>query len=194
MEKLNRQEQKARTRQGLVNKATELFARQGIASTSTAQVARSLRVSHGALFVHFPTREELLLAVVDQFGARLGKELGRRIESHLTLEEMLEVHLSVLADFEDFYARLIAESESLPPEVRSQVYAMNASLSYRFHGAAEARMKKGELKKLDQVSFFRTWMALLHYHLLNRDLFSDELPILKHKGGEILRLFLTLIQ
>lgn len=194
MEKLNRQEQKEKTRRGLVSKATHLFARNGIAPTSTALVAKALKVSHGTVFLHFPTREDLILAVVDQFGERLGKELGSRMQPELSLEEMLRVHLSVLGDFEDFYVRLISESQSLPVAVRSQVYAMNASLSYRFFAAAEARIKKGELKKLDQVSLFRTWMSLLHYHLMNRDLFSDEFPILKHKSEEILRLFFTLIK
>lgn len=194
MEKLNRQEQKEKTRQGLVNKATHLFARDGIAPTSTAQVAKALKVSHGTVFLHFPTREDLILAVVDQFGARLGKELGSRVSPELSLEEMLKVHLQVLGDFEDFYVRLISESQSLPKAVRSQVYAMNASLSYRFFATAEERMKKNELKKLDQISLFRAWMSLLHYHLMNRDLFSEELPILKHKGEEILRLFFTLIK
>lgn len=193
MEKITRKEQKQRTRQGLVEEATRLFARRGISVTTTADVAKALDVSHGTLFVHFPTREDLILAVIEQFGERLSAELGRRLVSELSLQRMLKVHLSVLSDYEDFYLRLISESQSLPPAVRSLVYAMNSSLSYRFHRAAEELMQNKEVKKMKQVPFFTTWMALLHYYILNRDLFAEQTPILKHKGEEILKLFFSLI-
>jgi AcrR family transcriptional regulator len=194
MEKITRKEQKERTRQGLIEGATALFSKKGISNTTTADIAKYLDVSHGTVFVHFETREDLILAVVDQFGERLSKELGSRLESDLSLKEMLKVHVSVLADFEDFYMRLISESQALPAEVRSIVFAMNASLSYRFYRAAQALMKEGSVKKMDQVSFFSTWMSLLQYQILNRDLFSEKTPILKHKGDEIIRHFFLLMR
>lgn len=194
MERITRKEQKERTRQNLVAEATLLFARNGIAATTTADVARSLGLSHGTVFVHFPTREDLIQAVVDHFGERLSRELGDRLNPDLSLRPLLQAHLAVLSEFEDFYLRLIAESHSLPPGIRGQVYAMNASLSYRFHRAAQPLMKEGSVKKMDQASFFNSWMALLHYHVLNRDLFADRTPILGDRGDEILRLFFTLIR
>ena len=131
MEKISRKEQKERTRAGLVAEAEELFAAHGISSTTTADIAKSLKVSHGTLFVHFPTREDLIKAVVEDFGERLSSALGKRCADDLVLKDLLKSHLVVLAEFEDFYMRLISESQSLPPHIRSIVYSMNASLSYR---------------------------------------------------------------
>lgn len=194
MEKITRREQKEKTRAGLVGQAESLFASKGISSTTTADIAKSLRVSHGTLFVHFPTRDDLIKAVVDEFGDRLSIALGQRFTRDLRLKAQLKAHISVLADFEDFYMRLISESQSLPSHIRSILYSMNASLSYRFYRAAREEMDKGLIKKMTQVQFFNTWMGLVHYNILNRDLFSEKTPILDEVGDELLRHFFHLIR
>lgn len=194
MEKISRKEQKERTRAGLVAEAEELFAAHGISSTTTADIAKSLKVSHGTLFVHFPTREDLIKAVVEDFGERLSSALGKRCADDLVLKDLLKSHLVVLAEFEDFYMRLISESQSLPPHIRSIVYSMNASLSYRFYRAAKNEMDRGLIKKMTQVQFFNTWMGLVHYNIMNRDLFSEKTPILHEVGNELLKHFLNLIK
>ncbi len=194
MQPITRKEQKEKTRLGLVNQAEILFASRGISLTTTADIAKSLKVSHGTLFVHFPTREDLIKAVVDDFGERLSTALGHKCSTDLKLKELLKAHVMVLANFEDFYLRLISESQALPPHIRSTVYAMNASLSYRFYRAAKVEMDKGQLKKMTQIQFFNTWMGLVHYQIMNRDLFSEKTPILNEVGDELLRNFLYLIK
>lgn len=194
MLKRTRKEQKEQTRTGLVDRAEALFAKNGIGTTTTADVAKALRVSHGTVFIHFATRDQLVLSVVERFGERLAAELESKLSEGLSLTQLLRAHLSVLAEFEDFYLRLISESASLPAPIRSIVYAMNASLSYRFFAAAKEGMASGKLKKLDQATFFNTWMALLHYNIMNRDLFADKTPILSEAGEDILRQFLTLVK
>ena len=194
MEKVTRKEQKEKTRTGLVREAELLFALNGISNTTTADIAKSLKVSHGTLFVHFPTRDDLIKAVVGDFGDRLSDALGKKLSDEHKLKDLLKAHLSVLSDFEDFYMRLISESQALPPHIRSIVYSMNASLSYRFYRASKIEMDKGVIKKMTQVQFFNTWMGLVHYNILNRDLFSEKTPILNEVGDELLRHFLNLIK
>jgi AcrR family transcriptional regulator len=194
MEKITRKEQKENTRAGLVSQAENLFAAQGIWNTTTADIAKSLKVSHGTLFVHFPTRDDLIKSVVDEFGERLSLALGQKLSSDLKLQALLKAHLSVLADFEDFYMRLISESQSLPAHIRSIFYSMNASLSYRFYHAAKVEMEAGRIKKMTQIHFFNTWMGLVHYNIMNRDLFSEKTPILNEVGDELLQHFLNLIK
>lgn len=194
MEKITRKEQKENTRSGLVNRAENLFAIKGISNTTTADIAKSLKVSHGTLFVHFPTRDDLIKAVVDEFGERLSMALGKKISNELKLKDLLKAHVDVLAEFEDFYMRLISESQSLPAHIRSIVYSMNSSLSYRFYRAAKIEMDKGTIKKMNQISFFNTWMGLVHYNILNRDLFSEKTPIMNEVGEELIRHFIYLIK
>ncbi|HWU43907.1 MAG TPA: TetR/AcrR family transcriptional regulator [Bdellovibrio sp.] len=194
MEKTTRQEQKEKTRAGLISQAEILFAKYGISQTTTAEVAKALRVSHGTVFIHFSTRDDLVLAVVEKFGERLSAELGKRFSDELSLREMLQAHVAVLSEFEDFYLRLISESQNLSPQIRGILYAMNSSLSYRFYRASKNSMKEGRIKKIEQAPFFNIWLSLLHYHIQNRDLFSEKTPLLKEMGNDLIRQFLNLIK
>lgn len=194
MQKPTRKDQREQTRTGLVDRAEALFAQKGIAQTTTADVAKALKVSHGTVFLHFATRDMLVLEVVERFGERLSKELNARLSEDLSLAKLLRVHIETLATFEDFYLRLISESQSLPAKTRSIVYAINASLSYRFFRAAKGGMTAGKIKKLDQATFFNTWMALVHYHVMNRDLFADSTPLLTERGDDLIHQFQQLIK
>ena len=147
MSKVNRKTQKENTRLGLIEIAENLFSENGIGVTTTADIAKAAGVSHGTVFIHFPTRDDLLLTVVDKFGESLSYELSLRCDPKMNLKEQLQAHVYVLAEFENFYLRLISESQSLPPQIRSQLYAVNSALSYRFYDAAKSLMKSGHYEK-----------------------------------------------
>jgi len=191
--KLTRKEQKERTRSGLITAARRLFVVNGIATTSTADVAKAMKLSHGAVFVHFQTRDELIMSVIDDFGNRLSQEFNARIKGE-NVESVLEAHLAVLTEYEDFYFRLVSEMNSLPPKVRSMIFMLNAAVSWRLHETAQPLIERGKIKKLTRPELFNTWMSLVNYHLVNRELFSDSLPILKVKGAELLKLYMNLIK
>jgi len=194
MEKITRKEQKERTRTELLDVAEKLFSKHGILATTTADIAKAIKVSHGTVFIHFGTRDDLVLSVVERFGERLAEELKQKLSAQTELKALLKAHLSVLSEFEDFYLRLVSESHNLSPKIRSLLYSMNSAISYRLYEAAKSPMKNKEIKKMDQASLFGTWMALLQYNILNRDLFSEKIPILENNGEEILRHFLLLIK
>jgi AcrR family transcriptional regulator len=191
---ITRQEQKEMTRIGLIETATRLFAKNGIANTATADVAKAQKVSHGTVFVHFPKREDLVLAVIDEFGSKLSQEFGNGLnEKEGDLESLLAFHLQVLAEYEDFYHRLISEMSQFPPKVKSMVFMLNAAVSWRLYESAKPLMEKRELKALTRAQLFNTWIALVQYHVLNRDLLTDNLPILKTKKRDLIDQFLHLI-
>jgi AcrR family transcriptional regulator len=72
-----RAEQSARTRESIVESATELFATRGFAATSLRDVATSAGLSHPGLLRHFASKDALLDAVVERFSSRRREELGR---------------------------------------------------------------------------------------------------------------------
>ncbi len=61
----------------LLDAAEDLFARQGTANTSTAQLARAAGVSEKTLFWYFPSKDHLLVAVVERRAQRLFARLRR---------------------------------------------------------------------------------------------------------------------
>jgi AcrR family transcriptional regulator len=189
-----RKDQKEATKRKLIETASRLFAKEGIAATATANVAKALKLSHGTVFVHFPKREDLILAVIDDFANRLASELREALSEEQSLEKVLKAHVKTLAAFEDFYFRLLSELQALPEPVRSTVFMLNSVVSWRMYEVGAPLMRAGKIKRIDRPKFFNSWMALLHYYIVNRDQLSEKRPILTEQGDGLVKHFLNLVQ
>lgn len=189
-----RQEQKTATRTRLVNAAITLFARDGIVGTTTADIAKSIRMSHGVVFLHFPTRDDLVIAVIDEFGRRLATEFRRAMEQDLGLRAVLQAHLRVLQEFEPFYARLVIEAPMLPPKVRSTMLMLHAAVSDRLFVALERERKAGRARKFERPLLFNTWIGLVHHYLVNRDVFTNGDSVIAEHGDTLVRHFMSLVK
>lgn len=189
-----RREQKVVTRDRLVNAAMALFARKGIMNTTTADVARSVRMSHGVVFLHFPTRDDLVIAVIDEFGRRLAAEFRQAFEQDLGLRAVLRAHLRVLAELEPFYARLVTEAPMLPPKVRSTLMMLHAAVSYELFMALERERKAGCARKIERPLLFNTWIGLVHHYLVNRDVFATGNSVIAEQGDTLVNHFMALVK
>ena len=191
---VNRHAQKELTRGRLVNAATTLFAAKGIVNTTTADVAKAVRMSHGVVFLHFPKRDDLVIAVIDEFGRRLSAELRNAFEQDLGLRSVLKAHLRVLQEFEPFYSRLVSEAAMLPAKVRSTLMLLHAAVSYELFSALERERKAGRARKLERPLLFNTWIGLVHHYLINRDVFSTGDSVIAEHGEMLVNHFMNLLK
>jgi AcrR family transcriptional regulator len=77
--KSRRDEYSAATRQALLDSATALFAERGYARTSLDEIAAGARVTKGALYGHFSSKQALFLAVLEELEAATTEEVGRAV-------------------------------------------------------------------------------------------------------------------
>jgi len=189
-----RQEQKAATRERLVEGALRLFARKGILETKTADIAKAIGMSHGILFLHFPKRDDLVIAVIDEFARRLAAEFRLALEGDMGLRAVLRAHLRSLAEFEPFYARLVAEAPLLPPKVRSTLLMLQAYVSGHLFEAAERERKAGRVRKFERPLLFNTWIGLVHHYLVNRDVFASGPSVIAEQGEALVQHFMMLVK
>lgn len=96
-----KQERAARTRVEILEAAITLFARRGFLATTMAELAKAIRMTPGALYWHFPTKEDLLLAAIEELHERYLKEFEDVLASHrkLTAREQLVWFTSRTAQF-----------------------------------------------------------------------------------------------
>ncbi|OPX46035.1 fatty acid metabolism regulator protein [Ruminiclostridium hungatei] len=186
-----RQMQKRQTRTRIIETALKLFAQNGFARTSTLAVAKESEVSHGTIFAHFKTQDELIIAVIGEFGDRINKRLHELAGGRSRLREVLKSHLDGLAEFEDFYIRLVTEIRLLPVEVRNTFTMIQSTVSFHISQAYER--EEGHLKKLPVHMVFNGWMGLIHYYLGNNDLFSPGQSVLGRYGEELAEYYINLI-
>jgi TetR/AcrR family transcriptional regulator, acrEF/envCD operon repressor len=189
-----RQQQKNSTRKHLIETAINLFGVNGITTTRTVDIAKAAEVSHGTLFSHFPTLEELLIAVIEEFGNRIAQRLHELVNENCSLLEILEAHLTSLIEFEPFYIRLVIERRLLPKEVTNTYIMIQSTISHHICIASERELEQGVIRRLPVHMIYNTWVGLIHYYLTNSDLFSSDGRVLEHHSKELLKHYISLIK
>jgi TetR/AcrR family transcriptional repressor of acrEF/envCD operon len=191
----DRRERKHLTRARLIAAAQRLFARRGVAGTSTAEIAAAACVAHGTVFVHFPTREDLILAVLEEVVIRVParvRELALRTQPGLG--PVLEAHVRAVSEQEALYATLVVERQHLPRTSRSRLVILQSAVAYIFRDAARREIAAGTLRDLPLGLLFNTWLGLLHHYVCNRDLFATGPGVLAERGPALIRHFLELVK
>lgn len=181
-----RTEQKAATREAIIAAAKRLFSEKGLLTTTTAEVARAAGVSHGALFVHFPRREDLQEEVISRVGTKIARAVHDAATEGAGLENILRCHLDAVAAEEAFYARLLVEGPMLGMSARSAVIGVQSAVAHHLFA--------GDAGKLpDRALWFNTWLGLVHHYLLNRDLFAPSGSVLEQYGETLIAHFTGLV-
>jgi len=188
-----REEQKRRTRQRLIEVALERFAERGIGATRTVDVARAAGVAHGTVFAHFPTRDDLVTAVIEAFAEQLIGRLNELNDRGADVREVLAAHLEGLIEHEGLYAHLVTEGPMLPRGARTTMLAIQSVVSHHLYAAAEKGREAGELRPMPQHLLFNTWLGLIHHYLVNQELFAPNESALARHGGELLDHYMGLL-
>jgi AcrR family transcriptional regulator len=96
-----KQDRAVKTRQDILNSAITLFARRGILATTMAELARAIHMTPGALYWHFPTKEDLLLAAIEELHQRFVKSFEPLLNDMVKLPaaKQLEGFLKHTAQF-----------------------------------------------------------------------------------------------
>lgn len=187
-----RQLQKENTKENILKTAMRLFAENGF-STPTSTIAQKAGVSHGAIFAHFPTRNDLRFSVLERFAREIGNKLHDLSVEDGSVFDLLHAHLEVLEEYEPFYKGLVKEMSFLPDDMKNRAIALQSILSRHFSVAIEREKQEGRIKDIPLHMMFNTWIGLVHYYLHNSDLFAPGESVLKRYKGELVNSFIALI-
>ena len=81
-----RKEQQARTRAALMRSAVAVLAAKGLAGASIAEIAEDAGFTKGAFYANFSSKDELLLAVLDETFDRAIRDIEDAVEGHADIE------------------------------------------------------------------------------------------------------------
>ena len=193
--KAQRKEQKEATRLRLLQAALEVFSGRGIVKTTTAEVAKAAKVAHGTVFVHFASREDLITAVVEEFGVRMTDHVRRlMLQKDPTVKEVLEAHVQAVSRYEAFYARLVGERALLSETARARLVILQSAVAWCIGRAVEREQAAGTIRLLSPGLFFNTWLGLLHHYVCNPDLFAQRRSVLDERGQALVEHFVSMIR
>lgn len=188
-----RQLQKENTRKRIIETAYQVYSKQGF-TAATSAIAKEAGLSHGTIFVHFPTLSELQTCLIEDFGNALALEIHCLAEKDGGIEELLKTYLGILAKHENFYIRLITERSLLPEDAQMTFANLQSVIAFHFNNVIKRDIDRAAIKKIPVHMLYNTWMGLIHYYLLNKDFFSPEAPLLQRYEPELIATFLELIK
>lgn len=111
--------QKQQTRERLLEVAEEVFAEHGYYDTAVDEIVEKSGMSKGAVYFHFPSKENLFLAVMEQ----MGKQLMKRVEKEIAplkdpvarLDMAMETTLRTLCRHKSLAKLLLVKGYSMGP-------------------------------------------------------------------------------
>jgi AcrR family transcriptional regulator len=191
--KSKRQLQKENTKIKILKTAYKIYSEYGFTAT-TAMIAKEAGVSHGTIFVHFSSVNELLTCLIESFGYNLALEIHDLADKNDSIKKLLETHLNILSKHENFYIHLISEKSLIPEDVQMTLVNIQSNFAFHFNRIMEREIQSHAVKSIPVYMVFNTWIGLIHYYLLNKDLFSPDEPLLKRYSSELIATFLELIK
>jgi AcrR family transcriptional regulator len=190
--KTKRQIQKEATRKLILDAAYQVYANEGFSAT-TNKIATAANVSHGTVFVHFPTVDNLIVCLLERFGLEINEHLHLLSEKDESLETFLAAHINILIPYESFYKRLISEISLLPEQARYVYINMQSVVSFHLNRVVERGKTEKAIKEIPMHIIFNTWLGLLHYYLTNSFLFKEGSVLTEYKD-ELIRSYIILVE
>ncbi len=165
-------------RQQILEVATELFARQGYEGTTTRQIAQRARVNEAIIFRHFPSKEELYWAVIENQCQRRGARasLETRLATGGSDREVLTAIGEELLDRDITLSRLLLFSALENHELSNRFFRsyvaqyLDVLAEYVRRGTEE-----GRFRAVDPTLAARGFLGMLVYHYQIQELFGGKL-------------------
>jgi len=189
-----RTRQRETTRRQLVEAGLRVVAAAGFAGASTAAIAQATGKAHGTVFVHFRTRDDLVTELVAEVGRAMSRRLAELETAVPSVPDVLQAHLTALADHEVLYARLLCEASILPPAARACLFALQSGIASRLQKAYVRAREQGLVRNLDPVGLSNIWISLTNHYLMNRDLFAPGGSVIARCGDGLQAQLLDLLR
>ncbi len=190
MEKTTRKAQKEQTKTALLSAAYELYSQRGFINTRMSDIAEAAGVSHGTVFLHFNSQEELITQVIDIYCGRIAQRTHELADSGASLRQVLSAHLNTIAQFEPFYTRLVIENHQLPSSARDTFINLQSAIAFHFSLALGGE----HAPNVPPALLFNMWTGLVHHYLCNFELFAPEGKVLERYAHTLIESFMTLIK
>ncbi|MEV6899163.1 TetR/AcrR family transcriptional regulator [Amycolatopsis sp. NPDC051372] len=139
-----------RTRKALVAAAAEVFARSG-ADATVAEIAARAGIGKGTVFRHFPTKDDLLAAIVGDAVDELVAKAEHLVGHEDALREFMQLTAALLAGNRVLFDALDRVGADHRPQVRAQVDRLAAVAERVVAPARDAGVIRADVRGLDVV-------------------------------------------
>jgi len=168
----------SRRRQQILDVATELFARQGFAGTTTRQIAQRAGVTEALVFRHFPRKQDLYWAVIDYKCQAGSPDLRRQLQQGGTERQALAgiAEEFFRRNFEDnTLGRLLLFSALEQHQLSHRFFRTHVAERYEILADYIRRgVREGRFRRVNPLLAARCFFGMVIYHFLIQELFGGK--------------------
>lgn len=164
------QERSKHRRQRVLDAALRVFAQAGYNDTAVEAIAQASNTSKGGLYFHFPSKQALFLALLDEASEALLRNVREAMASETDpLAKGDAALLEVLRQFGDhrLLARLLLiEAVGAGPEFRERLQLLHSSFAELIAGCLDDAVAAGMLPQIDTLTAGYAWYGAVNQIVL----------------------------
>ena len=165
------------SRERLVEAAIEVFADKGFHEALVEEIARASKVSKGAFYLHFPTKQALFLELLDVLAKRLTDRVSEAIAkeegSVARLDAALRMILRTFGSHRSMSRLVLTQAGAAGRLFESKLFEVHTRFAAMIRGYLEASVASGEIAPVDTEATAWIWFGAINEVVL-RWLYSED--------------------
>ena len=154
------------TRDRILAAALDVFARKGYHRARVDDIVRASGTSKGAVYHHFPHKQAVFLALVDEFAARLAGAVAEAIATRhgalAKVEGALMAALDTFAGNERLARLILLEAVSLGPVYQAKRAEVAGRFTALIRGYLDEAIADGAIERLDTSVATLAWLGAIN--------------------------------
>ena len=157
---------KGGTRERILDAALEVFARKGYHRALVDDIVRASATSKGAVYHHFPTKEAIFLALVDEFAQRLARGVAAAIAARqgalAKVEGALVAALTTFAESAPLARLILLEAVSLGAVYEAKRAEVHGRFTGLIQGYLDEAVAEASIAPLDTRIATLAWLGAIN--------------------------------
>jgi len=165
------QERSKSRRQRLLDAALMVFTEQGYNATPIDDIARASETSKGGVYFHFPSKQALFLALLDESSAALLENveaaMGKEPDPLLRGEAALRAVITSFAEHRLLARLLLVEAAGAGRDFNRALMEMHERFAMLIAACLDEAVAAGQIAPLDTHFTARAWYGAVNHTVLH---------------------------
>lgn len=189
-----RQLQKQFTREKIISAAKKIFIEKGIINTATSQIAEAAGIAHGTLFLHFPSKDTLVIELLDVELLKFNSSIKQLIATTSSIDKILDQYLHLIITEEGFFSTLARELPYYKSELRRKILFRESLVREHFHKAIEIGIEDKIYADIDIPSALTFLFGTINYYLSLKASFAHTESVIEKFHDQIVKVFMKILE
>lgn len=154
------------TRERILDAALDIFSRKGYHDTRLDEIVEEANTSKGSIYVHFPNKEKLFIALIDQFSSLLERRVIEAIEREPQGMVRVRVAIETVLDTFGKYRRpakiLLVQAVGLGQVFEKKRLEVTDHFAGMIRHYLEEAVEVGDIAPIDSEVVAHAWMGAIY--------------------------------